>query len=130
MAASSGSSKASKRSRPWSKEWSPRIIRGRRNAGGRKSSTSPRQQAQEQLRLSRRKQEAILDTIPDPAWLKDREGRYLAVNAAWRRFMRLEADQAMGRTASDLFPRACRRNSTNRISKSCAPARRCIMTKS
>ena len=46
----------------------------------------------------------ILDTIPDPAWLKDKEGRFLAVNSAWCRFMGVDAKNAVGETAFEFLP--------------------------
>lgn len=39
-----------------------------------------RKQAERALRESQRYQRAILDNIPDPAWLKDPQGRYLVLN--------------------------------------------------
>ena len=41
---------------------------------------------EELLQQSEQRLKTILDTIPDPAWLKDKEGRFLAVNAAWCSF--------------------------------------------
>lgn len=53
-----------------------------------------------------RQMRAILDNIPDIAWLKDREGRFLAVNqqlleAAGKR----DEEEVLGLTDLDLFPR-------------------------
>src|SRR5664279_143996 len=42
-----------------------------------------RKQIELALRKSVERERAILDTIPDLAWLKGRDGRYLAVNGAW-----------------------------------------------
>ncbi|MCE5278890.1 MAG: PAS domain-containing protein [Planctomycetaceae bacterium] len=47
---------------------------------------------------------AILNTIPDPAWLKDTHGRFLAVNAAWRKFFGIEACDAIGTTGEGTLP--------------------------
>ena len=60
---------------------------------------------EESLRQSERRQRAILDTIPDPAWLKDKEGRFLAVNAAWCQFLGLDAGEVLGKTGFDFLPR-------------------------
>jgi len=62
-------------------------------------------QSREALRESRRWQAAMLNTIRDPAWLKDLQGRFLAVNEAWCRFCGLEAHEAVGKTEFRLFPR-------------------------
>ncbi len=67
-------------------------------------SEDKRQQEQKALRETERRQRGILDTIPDPAWLKDKAGRYLAVNRAWCEFLgKLEA-QALGRTEWEVSP--------------------------
>ena len=52
----------------------------------------------------RSEQIVILDTIPDPAWLKDKEGRFLAVNSAWCRFLGIDAKNAVGKTAFEFLP--------------------------
>ena len=56
------------------------------------------------MQQSEQRQRAILDNIPDPAWLKDKAGRYLAVNPAWCRFIGMNADDAKGKTAFEVFP--------------------------
>jgi PAS domain S-box-containing protein len=61
-----------------------------------------RQQAEAALEQSRRRQTAILDTISDPAWLKDVEGRFLACNEALTRFYDLTPEQIIGKTALEL----------------------------
>jgi len=63
-----------------------------------------RKQAEEALRQSEYRQGAILDTIPDPAWLKDKEGRFLAVNAAWCRFIGMDAESVLGKTGFESLP--------------------------
>ena len=63
-----------------------------------------RKKTEEALQTSERRQKAILDTIPDPAWLKDKEGRFLAVNSAWCRFVGVNAKNAVGKTAFEFFP--------------------------
>lgn len=50
-----------------------------------------------------RESDALLDSIPDPAWLLDNNGRYLAVNEAFCRHMQLPMDQVVGSTVDDLF---------------------------
>jgi PAS domain S-box-containing protein len=48
-------------------------------------------------------QKAIFDVVTDPIWLKDRDGRFLAVNAAWCRFCGMEAADVVGKTGFELF---------------------------
>lgn len=51
--------------------------------------------------------QSFLAALPDPAWIKDREGRYLAVNAAFRAFyerrMGRDGSPFEGRTDFELF---------------------------
>ena len=53
---------------------------------------------------NQQRQRAILDAIPDLAWLKDCDGRFLAVNAAWSRYCKTSNDEALGKTVRDIFP--------------------------
>jgi PAS domain S-box-containing protein len=70
-----------------------------------------RQRAIEQAqREDLERQGAILNVIPDPAWLKDASGRFLAVNTAWCRFTKVAAQDALGKTVYDVFPSAIARN--------------------
>lgn len=48
--------------------------------------------------------ETFLDHLPGPAFVRDREGRYLFVNRAWEELMGLTRREVIGRTPSDLFP--------------------------
>ena len=45
----------------------------------------------------------VLDQLSDPAWLKDGEGRYAFVNAAFLSLFRLSADEVVGKRDEDLF---------------------------
>ena len=60
--------------------------------------------SEEHLRKSENRQRALLDNIPDPAWLKDPSGRYQAVNGAWCRLMGISPAEAVGRTDRELMP--------------------------
>ncbi|GLC25189.1 PAS domain S-box protein [Roseisolibacter agri] len=60
--------------------------------------------AQAALRLSQEQQLALLQSIPDAAWLKDIEGRYVALNESAWRARGLGAADVLGRTAAELFP--------------------------
>lgn len=50
-----------------------------------------------------REARALLDSIPDPAWLLDNDGRFLSVNEAFCRHRGLEMNRVVGRTVDDLF---------------------------
>jgi len=51
-----------------------------------------------------REARALLDSIPDPAWLLDNDGRFLAVNEAFCRYIGLPMERVVGSTGEDLFP--------------------------
>ena len=50
-----------------------------------------------------REARALLDSIPDPAWLLDTEGVYLAVNEAFCRYIRRPMAEVLGGTVDQLF---------------------------
>ncbi|MFA5336424.1 MAG: PAS domain S-box protein [Candidatus Omnitrophota bacterium] len=57
------------------------------------------------LRDIRRQQEAILNNIPDMAWLKDRESRFIAVNEAFGRSCGMDPADIPGRTDFNMWPK-------------------------
>jgi|GEM_PF-384753 len=59
----------------------------------------------EALLSSRSQQKAILDNIPDIAWLKDLDGRFIAVNEAFAAAAGVRADNVAGRTDHDFWPK-------------------------
>ena len=65
---------------------------------------TPRKNAERALAESRGLQQAILDNIPDPAWLKDAQGRFLACNEALAQVCGLKAGEIIGKTAFDIDP--------------------------
>ena len=52
-----------------------------------------------------KQQRALLDNIPDMAWLKDRESRYLAVNPAYLQVLGVSENAVLGRTPAEIWPR-------------------------
>src|SRR6266568_3279102 len=48
--------------------------------------------------------QSILDGLPAIVFVKDCERRFTLVNTAWERFTGVPRDQAVGKTAHDLFP--------------------------
>jgi PAS domain S-box-containing protein len=59
-------------------------------------------EAQAAVEKSRFLRKAILDNIPDPAWLKDAEGRFLACNDAMASFYGKTVEEIVGKTLFDL----------------------------
>ncbi|MBZ0157635.1 MAG: EAL domain-containing protein [Alphaproteobacteria bacterium] len=63
-----------------------------------------RKRTEERIREIAHQQEAILDSIPDRAWLKDREGRYIAVNEAYGKAVGRTPAEVAGKTDPDIWP--------------------------
>ena len=63
-----------------------------------------RKKAERALAESRGFRQAILDNIPDPAWLKDIQGRFLACNEPLAQLCGLEAKDVIGKTILDVIP--------------------------
>ena len=57
------------------------------------------------LREAQRQQQALLDGIPDLAWLKDRESRFIAVNQPLAQACGVPREQLVGKTDLDIWPR-------------------------
>lgn len=58
----------------------------------------------EELRQREREKKAILNNIPDLAWLKDRDGRFLAVNRAFEASLGWTAGEVVGQTDALIWP--------------------------
>jgi len=58
----------------------------------------------EELERVQGQQKALLDNIPDIAWMKDAEGRYIAVNEAFGKFCGKDTGAVIGRSALEIFP--------------------------
>ncbi|MCZ2127050.1 MAG: PAS domain S-box protein [Anaerolineales bacterium] len=60
-------------------------------------------EAERLLRDALQKQEALLNNIPDIAWMKDTEGRYIAVNEVFMNFNKATAEEVLGKTDFDIW---------------------------
>ena len=78
-----------------------------------------------QRKLAERLQKALLDNIPDPAWLKDAEGRFLACNQALAVFYGLPIEALLGKTVFDIMPHEAER--MTREDKKVMQARRSVV---
>ncbi|MDO9230811.1 MAG: PAS domain S-box protein [Syntrophales bacterium] len=65
-----------------------------------------RKRAEEALQEGQRQQKALLDNIPDIAWLKDKENRFIATNEPFGKACGFEPDDLVGKTDLDIWPRA------------------------
>ncbi|MBN8654517.1 MAG: PAS domain S-box protein [Anaerolineae bacterium] len=63
-------------------------------------------QAEEKLQKIYLQQEAILNNIPDMAWLKDTESRYIAVNEQFLRICELNYEDIIGKTDDEIWDEA------------------------
>jgi diguanylate cyclase (GGDEF)-like protein/PAS domain S-box-containing protein len=62
------------------------------------------ERTKQDLRDALARLKAILDSIPDMAWLKDREGRFLAVNEAFVAAAGVSESDLVGKTDFDFWP--------------------------
>jgi PAS domain S-box-containing protein len=53
---------------------------------------------------TQQQQRALLDNIPDMAWLKDRDCRYLAVNSAYLEILGMPEHAVLGKTPDEIWP--------------------------
>ncbi|RII26318.1 MAG: hypothetical protein CXR31_11525 [Geobacter sp.] len=63
-----------------------------------------RKVAEERISEVIRQQQAILDNIPNMAWLKDRKGRYVAVNDPFSKAFGLTPEDLAGKSDYDIYP--------------------------
>jgi len=63
-----------------------------------------RKQAEADLRTQRNLLRAFLDNLPHMAWLKDKEGKFITVNAAFGAICGLPPAEIEGKTDHDFFP--------------------------
>lgn len=76
-------------------------------AGDLQGANDARDKAEEKLLKSRASLRAIMDNSPYMIWLKDTDGRYLAVNMTFLQATgRTEMNEVMGKTDLDLWPQA------------------------
>ncbi|MFA5286915.1 MAG: diguanylate cyclase, partial [Candidatus Omnitrophota bacterium] len=61
--------------------------------------------ADELLRRTELQQKAILNNIPDIAWLKDKDSRFIAVNEAFGKACGLKPEEIVGKADLDVWPR-------------------------
>jgi len=64
-----------------------------------------RKQAEESLREHDRQQKAILNNIPDIAWLKDKESRFITVNEPFGKACGMTPGDLVGKTDLDIWPK-------------------------
>jgi diguanylate cyclase (GGDEF)-like protein/PAS domain S-box-containing protein len=79
----------------------PVINRVLREAG----EQAERKDAEEKLKEIQRQQKAILDNIPDIAWLKDEESRFIAVNEPFGKACGVKPEDLVGKTDLDIWPK-------------------------
>lgn len=65
---------------------------------------TPQKIAEQNLRESLLQQMAILNNIPDAAWMKDKEGRYIAFNEQFTKLIDLNEFDIVGKTDFDISP--------------------------
>jgi PAS domain S-box-containing protein len=68
------------------------------------SDITRRKRAEQLVHEIQLQQRAILDNIPDMAWLKDTEGRFIAVNESFGKTCGLKPENVVGMTDLDIWP--------------------------
>lgn len=63
-----------------------------------------RRATEQTLRETRQHHLALLDSIPDVAWLKDADGRYIEVNRSFRERWGIASPEIAGKTDAEIFP--------------------------
>jgi len=64
-----------------------------------------RQRIDQALRKIQQQQRALLDNVPDMAWVKDKQSRFIAANEAFARVFGRTPEEVVGKTDFDLVPR-------------------------
>lgn len=62
--------------------------------------------AQKSADMERQRLQALIRSIPDPVWMKDTTGSYIACNPAFEKLFKLPAEQILNRTDKDIRPTA------------------------
>ncbi len=84
--------------------WRPEDIELLRIASQLMGDALERQHSYQTLELSVQRQKAILENIPDIAWLKDEDSRFVHVNEAFACSCGVPADELIGKTDLDIWP--------------------------
>jgi PAS domain S-box-containing protein len=63
-----------------------------------------RKHAEQMLHETQQRQKALLDSIPDAAWLKDAHGHFIEINRNYARRWGIDLSHIIGKTASEFFP--------------------------
>ncbi len=61
---------------------------------------------EEELRRSMEFLHRIINTIPDPIFVKDKQQRWVVLNEAYAKFVGASLEDLLGKTAHDVFPKA------------------------
>lgn len=80
------------------------VIAGKSYLAGFFRDVTGRKQTEAKLREHDRQQRAILNNIPDIAWLKDRESRFIAVNQPFGKAAGVTPEALVGKTDFDIWP--------------------------
>ena len=64
-----------------------------------------RTRMEDEAKKREHQQKALMDSIPDLVWLKDRQGRFIAVNEAFAKTLGVRPEEIIGKTDFDVWPR-------------------------
>ena len=86
-------------------EWRPEDIDLLRVVSQLMGDALDRRRSHQALEFSLQRQMAILENIPDIAWLKDADSRFIHVNDPFARSCGVAAEEVIGKTDLDIWPR-------------------------
>ncbi|MEK6214096.1 MAG: PAS domain-containing protein, partial [Vibrio fluvialis] len=77
-------------------------------------------------RLRQAQWRALINTLPDLVWLKDRQGAYLACNHRFERYLGLDEDEIIGKTDDEFMDLQRSESYREQDEKAMATGQRCI----
>lgn len=77
-------------------------------------------------RLRQAQWRALIDTLPDLVWLKDRQGVYLACNHRYERFLGVSEEEIIGKTDYDFIDKSQADSFHEQDQKAMTTGKRCI----
>ncbi len=81
------------------------VYKGKPSIIGSLIDITERREAEAKMRASEKRLLAIIENIPDMAWLKDVEGRFLAVNDTFADACGINAEEIPGKRDIDIWPK-------------------------
>ncbi len=88
--------------------------------------TTERRRIERELEENRGRLQSLIDNLPHPIYMKDRDGRFVLMSPAYARELEMDADEACGKTVFDFFEKEAAEAATaldNKVIETRAPVR-------